>query len=331
MAAYVLHIDGKVPAGWYQNFKTGINRRWRLRGVQFQLTAAELVAHKAAVKAQYAKRKAEEEKRHSEAAARAFALIKATRKRPMIIPISSARASRHRRASRSRLIQCRFPTTASRRQMRSSCRFKMPTVSFALLRSSIPPTATARPTKTSSSAGAWHGTYFVIGGTDANEAHIDPQGLSLMAEGVATGGSVFEVMNVPTIVAFNGGNLLPVAKAIQDRYRKARFGFAVTMTGRRRAIQAANMRWKRQPRLTRLSASLNGSQAASAITNRPISMICIGPRDTPQSRIASRRRNLPKKRRQGRRKKSSRLLLKRSRGSTRAFSNSRRWTIPTSN
>ncbi len=221
-AAYVLHIEGKVPAGWYQNFKTGVNRRWRLRGVQFQLTEAELVAHKAAVKAQYAKRKAEEEKRHSEAAARAFELINSNPQAPDDHPYfvsKGIKAPKGVKASADPV-----PISDYRKSAPNALIVPMQDADGLICSAQIidPPDRDGKADKDFLFGGRVQGTYFVIGGTDANEAHIDPQGLSLMAEGVATGGSVFEVMNVPTIVAFNGGNLLPVAKAIKDRYRKAR-------------------------------------------------------------------------------------------------------------
>lgn len=44
----------------------------------------------------------------------------------------------------------------------------------------------------------------------------------LIAEGYATAASIFEASNLPVAVAFDAGNLLPVAEAIKKRYRTAK-------------------------------------------------------------------------------------------------------------
>lgn len=58
------------------------------------------------------------------------------------------------------------------------------------------------------------GHYHLIGG---------PNGLVLIAEGYATAASVHEATGLPVVVAFDTGNLLPVAQALQARYKRARF------------------------------------------------------------------------------------------------------------
>ena len=69
------------------------------------------------------------------------------------------------------------------------------------------------------------GCFFVIGKTGAvfTTAGLNPNGLNLIVEGLATGATCFEAMDVPVVVAFDAGNLLAVARALQDRYRKAKF------------------------------------------------------------------------------------------------------------
>jgi len=52
---------------------------------------------------------------------------------------------------------------------------------------------------------------------------INPTGLNLVCEGFASAATCFEAMDVPTVVAFDGDNLLPVAKALHAAYPKARF------------------------------------------------------------------------------------------------------------
>lgn len=59
------------------------------------------------------------------------------------------------------------------------------------------------------------GHYATIGAATAG-------GVILLAEGFATGASLHEATGLPVIVAFDAGNLLPVAQAITRRYRRAR-------------------------------------------------------------------------------------------------------------
>lgn len=47
-------------------------------------------------------------------------------------------------------------------------------------------------------------------------------GITLLCEGFATGASLHEATGLPVIVAFDAGNLLPVALAVRKRYRAAR-------------------------------------------------------------------------------------------------------------
>lgn len=58
------------------------------------------------------------------------------------------------------------------------------------------------------------GHYHLIGGT--------PRGLVLIAEGYATAASLHEATQIPTVVAFDAGNLLPVTQAIKKTYPKAK-------------------------------------------------------------------------------------------------------------
>jgi putative DNA primase/helicase len=55
------------------------------------------------------------------------------------------------------------------------------------------------------------GHFHIIGGS--------PRGVTLLCEGYATAASVHEATGLPAVVAFDAGNLLPVAKAIRKAYR----------------------------------------------------------------------------------------------------------------
>ena len=52
---------------------------------------------------------------------------------------------------------------------------------------------------------------------------LNATGLNLICADFATAASCFEAVDVPTVVAFDGGNLLPVAKALHAAYPKAKF------------------------------------------------------------------------------------------------------------
>jgi putative DNA primase/helicase len=58
------------------------------------------------------------------------------------------------------------------------------------------------------------GRYFLIGGI--------PRGLILVCEGYATGASLHEATGLPVAVAFDAGNLLPVAESMRKRFKRVR-------------------------------------------------------------------------------------------------------------
>jgi putative DNA primase/helicase len=58
--------------------------------------------------------------------------------------------------------------------------------------------------------GRKQGCYFAIGGRVRYRL--------IIAEGFATAASVFEATNIPTFVAFDAGNLMPVAEALRKKY-----------------------------------------------------------------------------------------------------------------
>lgn len=62
------------------------------------------------------------------------------------------------------------------------------------------------------------GRFFLIGGLQIN-------GVALICEGFATGASLHEATGIPVVVAFDAGNLLPVARELARRYRGLRLLF----------------------------------------------------------------------------------------------------------
>lgn len=63
------------------------------------------------------------------------------------------------------------------------------------------------------SGGRKHGCYFIIG---------KPNGTICIVEGYATGASIYETTGHPVAVAFDSGNLLPVAQSIKKRFPEAK-------------------------------------------------------------------------------------------------------------
>lgn len=60
------------------------------------------------------------------------------------------------------------------------------------------------------------GAYFIIG----NKTMLANTNIILMCEGYATGATIFDAMNYayPVVIAFNAGNLIPVASSIRKQY-----------------------------------------------------------------------------------------------------------------
>ncbi|WP_250691317.1 toprim domain-containing protein, partial [Escherichia coli] len=58
------------------------------------------------------------------------------------------------------------------------------------------------------------GCFHVVGGLDA----LKESPVLIVAEGYATAGSITEATNMPTVAAFDSGNLEPVAKALKEAY-----------------------------------------------------------------------------------------------------------------
>jgi putative DNA primase/helicase len=65
---------------------------------------------------------------------------------------------------------------------------------------------------------------FLPGGRVAGCFHLfgKPDGLTYLTEGWATGATIHALTGRPVVVAFNAGNLLPVARSIRERYPTAR-------------------------------------------------------------------------------------------------------------
>jgi putative DNA primase/helicase len=203
-AAYLLHLDG-VPAGGFENHRDGIGwENWRA-DIGRKLNPAEEAVHGERIAAQAARRKAETEKRHAEAQERAC-LIWANADRAMTHPYLMAKGIK---AHGARLI---FADAARRDAHNLS-----PELTGLLL--VIPMMAdgklqclqfiTADGVKRPLTGGKKRGCYFGIG---------KPDGTLCIAEGFATAASIHEATGYAVAVAFDAGNLLPVAQALRAKF-----------------------------------------------------------------------------------------------------------------
>ena len=218
--AYCLHIDDSIPAGWFQNHKDGVGvHRWHARTGQ-KLTDAEVAAHRAKVRAQQAQREAELEKEHVRMAARATALVENNRDADDLHPYfvrKKIKAPRGIKHSATPVAISPWRNSAPDVVIVPACDIDGTLWNVQVI--------DAHGRKDFLKGCRKAGCFFVIGKTGAvfTTAGLNPNGLNLIVEGLATGATCFEAMDVPVIVAFDAGNLLPVALALRDRYPNARF------------------------------------------------------------------------------------------------------------
>lgn len=186
---YLLFSDG-IPAGCFGDWRTGFTQTWRA-DIGRTLTPAEEAAHRDKAQAMRREREAEEARRKVEAQTRAAAIWKAATPAPADHPyltrkgIKAHGARLHKGAL---LIPMRANGTIHSLQFIG-----------------------ADGDKRFLTGGRVAGCYFSIGNTR------DAAALCI-AEGFATGATIFEATGYPVAVAFNAGNLLAVAKAMRDKF-----------------------------------------------------------------------------------------------------------------
>jgi putative DNA primase/helicase len=187
-ASYLLHLDG-IPAGGFENFRDGLGwQNWRA-DTDRAWTPAEDAAHQAKVEAARKQRQADEAKRHEEAR-RVCALIwnQAT-------PIDPE--APHPYLARKGVQSYGLRVTGGGQLI-------IPVRDTAGTLHSLQFIGEdgAKRFKT---GGRKQGCYFSIG---------KPNGVLCIAEGYATGASIYEATGNAVAVAFDAGSLLPVAKAL---------------------------------------------------------------------------------------------------------------------
>ncbi len=187
-AAYLLHLDG-IAAGGFENWRDGLGwETWRadIGRKLSHVEAAELSRRAAEAKA---KREAEEAQRHAEARERAAAKWQAAKPADPAHPYLVTKGVRPhgiRQDGDALLIPLRASGELHSIQSIASDGGKR----FL-------------------SGGRVTGCYFSIG---------KPDGTLCIAEGYATGASIFEATGYAAAVAFNAGNLDAVARELRSKY-----------------------------------------------------------------------------------------------------------------
>ena len=186
---YALHDDG-IPAGSFGDWRSGQSHTWRA-DLGRPHTPEDEAAHRAKVEAMMRERDAEREREQAEAAIKAAAIWEAAKPAPNDHPYLVRKGIKPSGA--------RVHNDALVIAMRSGGDIR--SLQF------IGPDGDKRFL----TGGRVAGGYFSMG---------TPKGAAALCivEGFATGATIHEATGYPVAVAFNAGNLGPVAKAMRDRF-----------------------------------------------------------------------------------------------------------------
>jgi putative DNA primase/helicase len=186
---YSLHGDG-IPAGAFGDWRTGIHETWRA-DIGRKLTSAEEASYRAKVEAMRRDREAEKARVQAEAANKARVIWEAAKPAPADHPYLVRKGCK---PSGARLHNDVLVIPMRAGGEIHSLQFIGPDGEKRFL-----------------TGGRVAGCYFSIG---------SPQGAAALciAEGFATGATIHEATGYPVAVAFNAGNLGPVARAMRERF-----------------------------------------------------------------------------------------------------------------
>jgi phage/plasmid primase-like uncharacterized protein len=209
--AYLLRIDGDIPPwGWFENHRDGMGwQTWQANGGGRPWTEAEKAAYKKRIEAERAKREKERIKRQAAAQERAAAIVIAATEPPADHPYFVSKQIKPPHG----VLYSADPVAIS------GWRDTEPDVLIVPMRD-IDGTLWSvqfidgAGNKDFLAGGRKAGTFFVI----SADGKLDPSGLNLPCEGVATGASCFEAKSAPAICAFDADNLSPVVTALRKRY-----------------------------------------------------------------------------------------------------------------
>jgi putative DNA primase/helicase len=184
---YVLHADG-IPAGAFGDWRGGLSETWRAE-IGRRLSPSEEAAYRGRLDAMRREREAEEAKRKSEARETAATIWQAARPTPVDHPylVKKGIKSRGLRVHDGALV---IP-------MRDGA--ELHNLQFI----------GSEGDKRFLTGGRISGCSFPIG---------MPNGALRIAEGYETGASIHEATRRAVAVAFNAGNLLPVARALRGEF-----------------------------------------------------------------------------------------------------------------
>jgi len=183
---YVFHLD-RLPAGAFGSWRLGITETWSAKA-QADMTAAERADFAAMLAKAQAERDAERNRQHEEAARRAASIWSRAAPAPDSHPYLLKKGVRAHGTRLDRFGNLIIPASDGQR---------LTTLQFI------------------ASDG---GKKFLTGGRISGCWYAIPaeaDGPILIGEGFATVASLVEETGAPGIVAFNAGNLLPVARAIR--------------------------------------------------------------------------------------------------------------------
>lgn len=213
--AYVVHLDG-VPAGGFENHRDGLGwENWKA-DIGRRLTREEEAAHHARIEAQRAARDADAKARHNKACTKAQALWKAAK----------PAGPDHPYLARKGVASHGLKVGAWPKWTHENDRWVEHRIDGALL----VPIRDAKGTLHSLQAiyPARHDGRdkdFLPGGEKAGKFHLigEPtEGAPLaIAEGYATAATIHQATGWPAAVAFDAGNLEPVARALRDQHPNA--------------------------------------------------------------------------------------------------------------
>ena len=193
-ASYLLHLDG-IPAGGFENHQDGLGwQDWRAN-IGRTLTAAEKAAQDARIAQAQAARKAEEAKRNAEAQAKAAEIWR--------------KAARHVQAH-PYLARKGIAGAYGAREYKGALVLTVRDASGTLHGLQF---IGAEGEKRFLAGTRKRGCYFAIG---------KPDGVLCIAEGFATAASIHEATGHAVAVAFDAGNLQPVAESLRAKFPSLR-------------------------------------------------------------------------------------------------------------
>ncbi|MEW8318760.1 MAG: AAA family ATPase [Candidatus Thiodiazotropha sp.] len=186
---YVLYGDGDIPAGTFGCWRSGISQDWRA-DIGRKLSEVEKQAHRQRVESMQAKRVAEERRRNDKARQAAEEKWQAAKPETGLHKYLELKGVGPH-GLKSDGFNLLVPMRDSEGVLHSL--------------QSISPDGS----KKFLSGGRVKGMYYGIG---------QPNGVLCIAEGFATGASIHEATGHAVAVAFNSGNLKPVAQALQEKF-----------------------------------------------------------------------------------------------------------------